>query len=201
MRERISKQEYFANCDPAISIETYSNYCLKDIVFAFNRSTEQWLPAIIIGPQFNDGFHPIRFWQDDPDFTYIVHPNDICSLRKIYDHAYQDGKHDGQKLRYDELQQSFDDGYNRGKTIQAAQIDGAFEAGRLQEQKELKHTVRAPFQPIFAQSTFEHPLRLSQRPHPPSPIMTLWPISLIAFSKLRVSQHSCLRRYRQVHLH
>ena len=143
MRELMSKQEYFANWDPDISIETFSNYCPKDNVFAFHRNTEQWLPAIIIGPQFNDGFHPIHFWQDYPDFTYIVDPNDICSLRKIYNHAYHDGKHDGQKLRYDELQQSFDNGYNRGKTIQAAQINGAFEAGRLQEQKELKHTVRA----------------------------------------------------------
>ena len=140
MRELNSKQVFFHIDDPDISIKTFTKYCAEDNVFAFHWGTEQWLPAIIIGPQFRDDCHPVHFWQDYPDFTYIVDPRDIRTLRKCYDLAYLDGEHDGRKIRDDELQQAFDNGFIEGRQIQSTKLDSAFEAGRRQGRQDLIDT-------------------------------------------------------------
>ena len=154
MRELNSKQVFFHIDDPDISIETFTKYCAEDNVFAFHWGTEQWLPAIIIGPQFRDDCHPVHFWQDYPDFTYIVDPRDIRTLRKCYDLAYIDGEHDGRKFRNDELQQAFDNGYLEGKQIQSTKLDSAFEAGRRQGRQDLIDTSFSKISTVRASAAF-----------------------------------------------
>jgi hypothetical protein len=96
------------------------------------------LPAIALGPVYANGMMPIR-WYHDLDCVDDVAFADTMTIENGLDHAYNKGISRGKQLHVEELDNSYDRGYNHGKLIQAAHINGAFAAGRLQQQQASIH--------------------------------------------------------------
>ncbi len=110
----------------------FPDYHPQDNILAFHWNSRRWIPAIAIGPVYANGMIPIR-WYHDLDCVNDVTFADSMTIEDGLDYAYNKGISCGKEIHDEELDNSYDRGYNHCKLIQAAHINGAFAAGRLQQ--------------------------------------------------------------------
>ena len=135
---------YYSDDDQQYDCNKFRDYRPDDNVFAFHYDSNTWLHGIIMGPSNSNGTTPVHFWQDFPNILFEVEPRDIMTLLDGFEYAYHKGIKRGQQIRHEELCNSYDCGFENGKKMQAAQIEGAYIAGRLQVQKEYNSTPVTP---------------------------------------------------------